>query len=368
MDIGIIQTVLDVIKEYGLNIRFDIERFENALNDMAPAMIDERFLIVCGLKIGLFSDLIEQRYFQKKKCIDYLIKNHHLQEDEALFTFMVFNKINDELGLHTEFRIIGSFLDDAIKQNNYIIVKYIADAYFRGLGTKQDYEKAFELYKYVFDHANIALARQVSYQLGYMYEHGYGVEKDIDQALWYYAVEGNSQNHLRLGEMYLKGQYLQQNDQKAFENFLLSHEDKAYYYQGMFFEKYHGYSDAFQAFQKGAKVYHEECLYKVGMYLYQGLGVEKNIKEAHHYLTYAYYCLHPRAAYQLGLMSLQGMDGKQNISRGIRYLKQAVDLGDYEACMMLARLYQSGEYVQQDTDQALFYIQKAQSFNEESQM
>lgn len=364
MNIGIIQAVLDVFEEYGSRIRFDVDRFENALNDMAPSMMDECFLVVSGLKIGLLSDLIGQKYSQKKEYVDFLMEYYDFQEDEALLTHTIFQRLSEKLGIHTELRFIGHFLDDAIEHNNYLIVMYIAEAYFNGVGAKQDYEKAFELYQYVFDHADIALASQVSYYLGYMYEHGCGVEKDIDQALWYYAIEGNSRNNLRLGQMYLTGQYLQQDYQKAFDYFSLSHEDEAYYYQGIFLERQHHYSSAFQAFQKGAKNFHDDCLYKVGMYLYQGLGVTKDIQEAYHYLMYAYYCLHHRATYQLGIITLQGINGHQNVSQGIQYLKQAADLNDHEACMMLARLYQYGEHVKQDTDQALLYVQKARDIHE----
>ena len=48
------------------------------------------------------------------------------------------------------------------------------------------------------------------YYLGYMYEHGDGVEQDIAKALAYYREQCDSQSSLRLGLFYMYGQYVEQ--------------------------------------------------------------------------------------------------------------------------------------------------------------
>lgn len=54
MDIRIIKVIIDVFNHYGDTIRFDYERFEEALNDEANDLLDECYLIVLGIENGSF--------------------------------------------------------------------------------------------------------------------------------------------------------------------------------------------------------------------------------------------------------------------------------------------------------------------------
>ena len=54
MNIRIIQVILDVFDHYGENIRFEEERFEEALNDEAPDLLDECFWIIRGFQTGIY--------------------------------------------------------------------------------------------------------------------------------------------------------------------------------------------------------------------------------------------------------------------------------------------------------------------------
>ena len=58
MNIKIIQKILDVCEYYGQNITMDIERFEEALNDEAPDLLDECYLVVQGLKLGIMDIML----------------------------------------------------------------------------------------------------------------------------------------------------------------------------------------------------------------------------------------------------------------------------------------------------------------------
>lgn len=62
---------------------------------------------------------------------------------------------------------------DELKQHDLGLC-YLGDMYLRGLGTKQDYSKAFEYYSRAADLCNDI----AEYNLGKIYEQGLGVEKD----------------------------------------------------------------------------------------------------------------------------------------------------------------------------------------------
>ena len=360
MNIQIIEKVIDVFNQYGDTIRFDIERFEEVLNDLAFDMMDECYLVVLGMKLGVFEAMIFDEDFEMSRYVDYLCQYASLKEEEALFMVSIYAQLIERIGYYFEIPDIENFLKQAYQEQNFSHLYVLARTYFLGFGVTQDYEKAFEIFSYLHDNGIL----ESCYYLGYMYEHGDGVEQDIAKALAYYRKQCDSQSSLRLGLFYMYGQYVEQDSDQAMHYFLNSHEKESYLYQGILLERQKEYSSAFQAYLKGAKCFQKDCLYKTGLLLKLGLGVELNMKDAIHYLTYGYYLLHEECAYELAMFYFDGVALKKDVKKALQYLHQAARLNSYEACLLLSQFYELGRYVKKHHGYALSYYQQAQMIKE----
>ncbi len=359
MNIKIIQTLLDVFQYYGETIHLDIERFENALNDEAPQLIDECFLVVQGFRSGVFEMMIFDDDYHRTKYVDYLKYVQDMSEEEALFTTVVFEICFDHFGYYLEIGNIEKLLKEAYQQNNFEELFIIARSYFKGFGMKQDYEKAFQLFHYLYTQGY----DNGAYYLGYMYENGYGVEKNIEKAIMYFSSHDDSQCTLKMGILYMYGEYVEYDEEKAIDYLSKSQEPEAYLYLGILLEKRHLFSDAFQAYFKGANLFQKECLYKVAMYLYKGIGTKLNQSEAYRYFRYAYYCLHGESAYQLSLLFFDGVVVKKDIQQALCFLIQAARLKSQQACLTLAHFYGEGLYVDKSFELSTRYYQMANDIN-----
>ena len=355
MNIKIIQKILDVCEYYGQNITMDIERFEEALNDEAPDLLDECYLVVQGLKLGIMDIMLLDAEYERKNYVERLIKVHQFTQEEALFIVSVFEALTSHIGFYFEIGNLDALLEYSMQHDQFLEIYAIAKAYFKGFGVKQDYEKAFQLFQYLYAHGD----DRGSYYLGYMYEMGYGVEQDEQKAMMYYENGHDDMCYYQMGMHLMLGQSVHQDEEKALSYFEKSHYPDAYFYQGFLLEKQHEYASAFQAYSKGSQVYQRECLYKVGMYLNHGLGTDLNQKEAYRYLTYSYYCLHGDSAYQLSMMYFDGLMVKKDVNKAIELLKQAAHLYSQEACLLLGRFYGEGHYVEKNFQKSMNYYKKA---------
>ncbi len=360
MDIRIIKVIIDVFNHYGDTIRFDYERFEEALNDEANDLLDECYLIVLGMKMSLFDAMIFDEDIDLRGYVSYLVDQANLSEDEALFMVAVFNTLIQEVGYYFEIPDIDVLLQDAYQRNDFEHLSIIARTYFLGFGVAQDYEKAFEIYSYLYGHGD----DRGAYYLGYMYEHGYGVETDIEKALLYYESRQDDLTSFRLGIFYMFGQYVPQDYEKAYDYLSLSHYEEAYLYKGILLEMQREHAQAFLAYHEGAKLFQVECLYKAGLCLKLGLGVEINLKQASCYFQYAYYLLHGESAYELSMMYFDGLAVLKDEKKALKYLHQSASLYCQDACLALGQFYQLGRYVKRNDRKAKYYYQEAESIRQ----
>lgn len=361
MDISIIQSVLNVFTQYGENIRLDIEKFENALNDEAPQLLDECYLIVQGIKLDLLDAMIFDEDLDNKSYVDFLTNEKQFSEEEALFMVGVFKAIVNQMGYYFEIPQLEDYLKNAYQKDDYRQLFLFAHAYFDGFGVSQDYSKAFEIYQYLYQQGIL----QSAYYLGYMYEYGYGVEQDISKALDYFYQSQDSQTYYHLGKMYMFGQHVDRDEEKAFECFDKSHDPLAYYYQGLLCEERRDWALAFEKYYEGAKLFQVECLYKVAMFLRRGLGVDLNLIEAKKYFQYAYYLLHGNSAYELSMMYFDGISVEKDEKKAMRYLTQAASLNSIPANQTLAHFYELGMHVKKNYTKAIEYMQRAQELEKE---
>ena len=85
-----------------------------------------------------------------------------------------------------------------------------------GLGTQQDYEKAFEWFLKSAKEGN----KFAQYSLGNLYYYGNGTDKDLSQAFHWYmksAEQGQPYASYSIAQMYNKGEYVFKDENQAQE-------------------------------------------------------------------------------------------------------------------------------------------------------
>jgi FOG: TPR repeat, SEL1 subfamily len=354
MNIQVLQVVLDVLEHYGDQIIFDIERFEEALSEETDEYIDECYLVVLAVK----SKVMEQFVFNKdediEKYIDTYSEKLNLSQRETLFMLSIIQKIIQARGYQFEIPFIDELLFQSRRLKDFHHLEILANCYLKGSMIKQDYEKAFELYSYLYHEKN---HEESAYYLGYMYEFGLGIEADQEKALMYYHAYPSSLSEYRLGMIDLS----HHDEMSAYTHFSLSEYKDSYYYRGLWLEKQRDYAGAFEAYYHGAGLYQKECLYKTGMFFKTGLGVKRDFQEAYDYLESAYFLFHGESAYELAMFYLDGLLEKKDVKKALDYLHQAASLLSQRACLLLSRYYHDGQYVQKDQQKASYYYQRAVS-------
>ena len=172
---------------------------------------------------------------------------------------------------------------------------YTGFCYFMGVGTNQNYEKAFELFNEVArDYQDKDL---VSCLIGYCYAEGKGVQQDYEKAFEYFlesAKAGNSDAMANVG---------------------------AYYWQGKGVEQ--DYDQAFSWCLKGAESGNEIAMNTLGKIYYIGKGTQQ-----------------------------------KNYEKAFEWFSKAADAGDIDALKNLSIMYANGEGVAKDEIKAKDYAQK----------
>ena len=168
-----------------------------------------------------------------------------------------------------------------------------------GLGTEQDYEKAFEWFLKSAQEGN----KFAQYSLANLYYYGNGVEKDLSQAfLWYRksSEQGQPYAPYAVAQMYDKGEYVRQSEETAQRYYKVAlsgfleleskgqADDNLYYKLGAMYKKGLGTEidipKAIEYFEKSAE--NMWSTYQLGrLYLFGAEGVEKDKEKAAQWLT-----------------------------------------------------------------------------------
>ncbi len=155
-----------------------------------------------------------------------------------------------------------------------------------GLGTEQDYEKAFEWFLKSAQEGN----KFAQYSLANLYYYGNGVEKDLSQAfLWYRksSEQGQPYAPYAVAQMYDKGEYVSQSEETAQRYYKVAlsgfleleskgqADDNLYYKLGAMYKKGLGTEidipKAIEYFEKSAE--NMWSTYQLGrLYLFRGRG------------------------------------------------------------------------------------------------
>ena len=240
-----------------------------------------------------------------------------------------------------------------------------------GLGTEQDYEKAFEWFERSAKQKN----KFAQFSLANLYYYGSGVKKDLSQAfLWYQRSSSQGQPYAAysIAQMYRYGEYVtKDNDtaqryyKQALSGFLkIESDDMAnddlFYKLGQMFKIGLGtdsdVTKAIEYFRRSAEMNNKNGLYEYGKALLLGEHIPQDKEKAVKLLEKAIKVENINAKRFLALEYISGEHLEQDIEKGITLLTECADSGDVIACYRLGKIYLQGEIVPQNLVKAEKYL------------
>lgn len=240
-----------------------------------------------------------------------------------------------------------------------------------GLGTEQDYEKAFEWFERSAKQKN----KFAQFSLANLYYYGSGVEKDLSQAfLWYQRASSQGQPYAAysIAQMYRYGEYVtKDNDtaqryyKQALSGFLkIESDDMAndnlFYKLGQMFKLGLGtdsdVTKAIEYFRRSAEMNNKNGLFEYGKALLTGEHIPQDTDSALKILEKAVKLKNSNAKRFLALEYISGEHLEQDIGKGIALLTECADSGDVIACYRLGKIYLQGEIMPQNLVKAEKYL------------
>ena len=280
---------------------------------------------------------------------------------------------NEEMSIAKYTQALQGFLQiepNSKKLNPYVQYR-IGKMFCYGLGTEQDYEKAFEWFERSAKQKN----KFAQFSLANLYYYGSGVEKDLSQAfLWYQRASSQGQPYAAysIAQMYRYGEYVtKDNDtaqryyKQALSGFLkIENDDMAnddlFYKLGQMFKLGLGtdsdVTKAIEYFRCSAEMNNKNGLFEYGKALLIGEHIPQNTDSAVKLLEKAVKLKNSNAKRFLALEYISGEHLEQDIEKGIALLTECADSGDVIACYRLGKIYLQGEIMPQNLDKAEKYL------------
>ena len=280
---------------------------------------------------------------------------------------------NEEMSIAKYTQALQGFLQ--IEPNSKKIKPYvqyrIGKMFCYGLGTEQDYEKAFEWFERSAKQKN----KFAQFSLANLYYYGSGVKKDLSQAfLWYQRSSSQGQPYAAysIAQMYRYGEYVtKDNDtaqryyQQALSAFLkIESDDMAnddlFYKLGQMFKLGLGtdsdVTKAIEYFRCSAEMNNKNGLFEYGKALLIGEHIPQDADSAVKLLEKAVKLKNSNAKRFLALEYISGEHLEQDFEKGIALLTECADSGDVIACYRLGKIYLQGEIMPQNLDKAEKYL------------
>ena len=280
---------------------------------------------------------------------------------------------NEEMSIAKYTQALQGFLQ--IEPNSKKIKPYIqyriGKMFCYGLGTEQDYQKAFEWFERSAKQKN----KFAQFSLANLYYYGSGIEKDLSQAfLWYQRASSQGQPYAAysIAQMYRYGEYVtKDNDtaqryyKQALSGFLkIENDDMAnddlFYKLGQMFKLGLGtdsdVTKAIEYFRRSAEMNNKNGLFEYGKALLIGEHIPQNTDSAVKLLEKAVKLKNSNAKRFLALEYISGEHLEQDIEKGIALLTECADSGDVIASYRLGKIYLQGEIMPQNLDKAERYL------------
>ena len=240
-----------------------------------------------------------------------------------------------------------------------------------GLGTEQNYQKAFEWFERSAKQKN----KFAQFSLANLYYYGSGIEKDLSQAfLWYQRSSSQGQPYAAysIAQMYRYGEYVtKDNDtaqryyKQALSGFLkIESDDMAnddlFYKLGQMFNLGLGtdsdVTKAIEYFRRSAEMNNKNGLFEYGKALLTGEHIPQDTDSAVKLLEKAVKLKNSNAKRFLALEYISGEHFEQDFEKGIALLTECADSGDVIASYRLGKIYLQGEIMPQNLDKAEKYL------------
>lgn len=280
---------------------------------------------------------------------------------------------NEEMSIAKYKRALQGFLQ--IEPNSKKLKPYvqyrIGKMFCYGLGTEQDYEKAFEWFERSAKQKN----KFAQFSLANLYYYGSGIEKDLSQAfLWYQRSSSQGQPYAAysIAQMYRYGEYVtKDNDtaqryyKQALSGFLkIESDDMAnddlFYKLGQMFKFGLGtdsdVTKAIEYFKRSAEMNNKNGFFEYGKALLTGEHIPQDTDSAVKLLEKAVKLKNINAKRFLALEYISGEHLEQDIEKGIALLTECADSGDVIASYRLGKIYLQGEIMPQNLDKAETYL------------
>ena len=280
---------------------------------------------------------------------------------------------NEETSIAKYTRALQGFLQ--IEPNSKKLKPYvqyrIGKMFCYGLGTEQDYEKAFEWFERSAKQKN----KFAQFSLANLYYYGSGVEKDLSQAfLWYQRSSSQGQPYAAysIAQMYRYGEYVtKDNDtaqryyKQALSGFLkIESDDMAnddlFYKLGQMFKFGLGtdsdVTKAIEYFRRSAEMNNKNGLFEYGKALLIGEHIPQDTDSALKILEKAVKLKNSNAKRFLALEYISGEHLEQDFEKVIALLTECADSGDVIACYRLGKIYLESEIMPQNLDKAEKYL------------
>lgn len=280
---------------------------------------------------------------------------------------------NEEMSIAKYTQALQGFLQiepNSKKLNPYVQYR-IGKMFCYGLGTEQDYEKAFEWFERSAKQKN----KFAQFSLANLYYYGSGVEKDLSQAfLWYQRASSQGQPYAAysIAQMYRYGEYVtKDNDtaqryyKQALSGFLkIENDDMAnddlFYKLGQMFKLGLGtdsdVTKAIEYFKRSAGMNNKNGFFEYGKALLIGEHIPQDTDSALKILEKAVKLKNSNAKRFLALEYISGEHLEQDFEKGIALLTECADSGDVIACYRLGKIYLESEIMPQNLDKAEKYL------------
>ena len=280
---------------------------------------------------------------------------------------------NEETSIAKYTRALQGFLQ--IEPNSKKLKPYvqyrIGKMFCYGLGTEQNYQKAFEWFERSAKQKN----KFAQFSLANLYYYGSGIEKDLSQAfLWYQRSSSQGQPYAAysIAQMYRYGEYVtKDNDtaqryyKQALSGFLkIESDDMAnddlFYKLGQMFNLGLGtdsdVTKAIEYFRRSAEMNNKNGLFEYGKALLIGEHIPQDTDSALKILEKAVKLKNSNAKRFLALEYISGEHLEQDFEKGIALLTECADSGDVIASYRLGKIYLQGEIMPQNLDKAEKYL------------
>ena len=202
---------------------------------------------------------------------------------------------------------------------------------------------------------------------------GKGVGRDSTESFYLCkkaALLGNAMAEARLGVSYLRGYGVEKDVNEAIRCFEIAAEQEqpvALYSLGVIFSDpgYKGYTPglAFKYFARAAGQGSKEAYCRLGRAYKYGEGVRQDYTESYEWFLKAAESGNANALDNLGLYNERGLGREKNIELAVSYYRQAADLKYPSAQRHLGLCYLEGKGVAKDPGKAFYYIKKAADQN-----